>query len=94
MPGKTTVSATFIIMEKTSEGNQAALCGFIDLEKAHERVPREVMYCCMKRNNRSNIVIRRFDSKMRWYGHVLKNDGEDAVNMPVRIRRRRGCQSM
>ncbi len=42
MPGKSTIDAIFIVrqlVEKRIEGNMSVFCGFVDLEKAYDRVP-------------------------------------------------------
>ncbi len=52
MPGKSTIDAIVIVkqlVEKGIEGNLSVLCGFVDLEKAYNRVSREVMYWCLRR---------------------------------------------
>ena len=50
MPGKSTVDAIFIVgqlADKRIEGNLAVFRGFVDLEKACDRVTRDVLYWCL-----------------------------------------------
>ena len=61
MPGKSTVDAIFIVrqlLEKRMEGNLAVFCGFVDLEKAYDRVPRDVLYWCLRRKGVSEKLVR------------------------------------
>ena len=47
MLGKSTVDTIFIarqLMEKGIEGNLESYWGFVDFEKAYDRVPREMIY--------------------------------------------------
>ena len=61
MPGKSTVDAIFIVrqlVEKRIERNLVVFCGFVDLEKAYDRVPREVLYWCLRRKGVSEKLVR------------------------------------
>ena len=61
MPRKSTVDAIFIVrqlLEKRIEGNLVVFCGFVDLEKAYDRVPREVLYWCLRRKGVSEKLVR------------------------------------
>ena len=61
MPGKSTVDAIFIVRQlvnKRIDGNLAVFCGFVDLEKAYDRVPREVLYRCLRRKGVSEKLVR------------------------------------
>ncbi|XP_068233473.1 uncharacterized protein [Palaemon carinicauda] len=49
MRGGRTLNAIFIVIvrkfrEKRLEGNQKLFCAFVDLAKAYDRIPREVMF--------------------------------------------------
>ena len=61
MKGKGTVDAMFIVrqlQEKTLEGNEELFCAFIDLEKAYDRVPREVVYWCLRKKGVLEKTVR------------------------------------
>ena len=53
MPGKGTTDAMFalrMLMEKYREDQRELHCVFVDLEKAHDRVPREELWYCMRKS--------------------------------------------
>ena len=61
MPGKSTVDAIFIVrqlMEKRIEGNLSVFCGFVDLEKAYDLVPRKVLYWCLWKKGVTEKLVR------------------------------------
>ena len=52
MPGRGTVDAIFTlrqVQEKTLEGNRSQYWAFVDLEKAFDRVPRELIYWSLRK---------------------------------------------
>jgi hypothetical protein len=61
MPGRGTVDAIFIlrqVQEKILEGNNKRYWTFVDLEKAFDRVPREVVFWSLRRKGVSEKIIR------------------------------------
>ena len=68
MPGKSTVDAIFIarqLMEKGIEGNLESYWGFVDLEKAYGRVPREVIYWSLRRKGVPEKLVRLIQETYR-----------------------------
>ena len=61
MAGRSTTYAIFclrMLLEKWTEGQKAVHCAFIDLEKAHDRVPREKEWECLWLAETSECYIK------------------------------------
>ena len=59
--GGTIDDAIFIerqLQEKSLEGNQKLYCAFVDLEKAYDRIPREVVFWCLKKRKVPEKLVR------------------------------------
>ena len=61
MPGKGTTDVMFalrMLMEKYREGQRELHCVFVDLEKAHDRVPLEELWYCMRKSRMREKYMR------------------------------------
>ena len=68
MRGRGTVDAIFIVrqlQEKRLEGNQKLFCAFIDLEKAYDRIPREVVFWCLRKRKVPERLVRLVEMMYR-----------------------------
>ena len=61
MPGKGTTDAMFtlrMLMKKYREGQRELHCVFVDLEKAYNKVPRDVLLHCMRKSGMAEKYVR------------------------------------
>ena len=61
MPGEGTTDAMFalrMLMEKYKESQRELHRVFVDLEKAHNRVPREELWYCMRKSEIEEKYVR------------------------------------
>ena len=68
MKGRGTLDAIFIVrqlQEKRLEGNQKLFCAFIDLEKAYDRIPREVVFWCLRKRKVPEKLVRLVEMMYR-----------------------------
>ena len=68
MPEKNTIDAIFIIrqlMEKEIEGILESYLGFVDLEKAYDRVPREGIYWSLRRKGVQEKLVKLIQATHR-----------------------------
>ena len=53
------------LQEKRLEGNQKLYCAFIDLEKAYDRIPREVVFWCLRKRKVPEKLVKLVEMMYR-----------------------------
>ena len=84
--GKGTVDAIFILrqaQEKVLEGNQKQYWAFVDLEKAFDRVPRELIYWCLRRKGVSEEMVTVVKAMYDGSTTVVRSGGQ--LSQPFEI---------
>ena len=67
-PEKGTIDAMFIlrqVQKKSWRRERSCFFAFLDLEKAYDRVPREVVFWCMRSRGIQEKLIRMFKQHLR-----------------------------
>ena len=67
MKGKGTTDAIFIVrqvQEKNLEKQKKIFYAFLDLEKAYDRVPRDVIYWCLRRKGVPEALCKNGESNI------------------------------
>ena len=87
-PGKGTTDAIFIVRQIQEKylGKQRELwMAFVDLEKAFDRVPREVLWWALRRAGVDEWIIRVIKSMYEGVTTSVKMNGKESENFEVKV---------
>ena len=88
MPGKGTTDPIFVLrqrQEKTLEGNGAMFMAFVDLEKAYDRIPREVVFWSLRKKRVTEKLVRVIASLYRGCKTKVICAAGESVNFPIQV---------
>ena len=88
MPGKGTTDPIFVLrqrQEKTLEGNGATFIVFVDLEKAYDRIPREVVFWSLRKKRVTEKLVRVIASLYRGCKTKVICAAGESVNFPIQV---------
>ena len=87
-PGKGTTDAIFIvrqILEKYLGKHKELWMAFVDLEKAFDRVPREVLWWALRRVGVDEWIVKVIKSMYEGVTTSVKMNGEESANFEVKV---------
>ena len=88
MPGKGTVDAIFILrqmQEKMLEGSKVMYTAFVDLEKTCNRVPREILYWCLRKRGVTEKMIKVIRSLYEGGHTIVQCSAGNSEPFPVTV---------
>ena len=85
MPGRGTVDAVFVLTEKFRAKNKKLFFVFVDLEKAFDRVPREVIRFALRRKGVSEYLVNGVMSLYEGCNTAVFVDGELSSSFSVKV---------
>ena len=93
MPGRSTIEAIHLIrrtIELYRDRQKDLHMVFIDLEKAYDRVPREVLWRCLQAKGLSETYIQIIQDMYEGNRTIVKTPGGDTEGLPISIGLHRG----
>ena len=87
-PGKATTDAVFNtqqLQEKHIEVHKDLFVTFIDFEKAYDRVPRDLMYWCLRRRGVPEKLMRLVEATYHGASTVVKTMHGRTDEFPIRV---------
>ena len=65
--------------------HQGLFFTFVDLEKAYDRVPRDLMYCCLRRRGVPRKLVRPVEPTYHWASTVLRTTHGRTDEFPIKV---------
>ena len=87
-PGKGTTDAVFIIkqlQEKHLEVHKELFLTFVDLETAYDRVPRDLVYWCLRRRGVPEKLVRLVETTYRGASTVVRTTHGRTDEFPTKV---------
>ena len=87
-PGKGTTDAVFTILqlqEKHLEVHKDLFLTFVDLEKAYDRVPRDLVYWCLRRRGVPEKLVRLVEATYRGASTVVRTTHGRTDEFPTKV---------
>ena len=87
-PGKGTTDAVFIILqlqEKHLEVHKDLFRTFVDLEKAYDRLPRDLVYLCLRRRGVPEKLVRLVEATYRGASTVVRITHGRTDEFPIKV---------
>ena len=87
-PGKGTTDAVFIILqlqEKHLEVHKDLFLTFVDLEKAYDRVPRDLVYLCLRRRGVPKKLVRLVEATYHGASTVVRTTHGRTDEFPIKV---------
>ena len=88
MPGRGTIDGIFAVrqwMEKSRAVDKDLCMVFIDMEKAFDRVPREVIWWALRRKGVSEKLVRGVQEMYKDVATAVRLDGQHSEYFPVEV---------
>ena len=88
MPGRGTIDGIFAVrqwMEKSRAVDKDLCMVFVDLEKAFDRVPREVIWWALRRKGVSEKLVRGVQEMYKGAAMAVRLDGQHSEYFPVEV---------
>ena len=92
-PGKGTTDAVFIIQqlqEKHIEVHEDLFLTFVDLETAYDRVPRDLVYWCLRRRGVPEKLVRLVEATYHGASTVVRTMHGRTGKFPIKVGLRQG----
>ena len=87
-PGKGTTNEVFIIQhlqEKHPEVHKVLFLTFVDLEKAYNRVPRDLVYWCLRRRGVLEKLVRLVEATYNGASTVVRTTHGRTDEFPIKV---------
>ena len=96
-PGKGTIDAAFILQqlqEKHLEVGKDLLLTFVDLEKAYDRIPRDLVYWCLRKRGVPERLVRLVKATYHGSETAVRTPYGRTKTFPIRVGLHQGTEGL